>query len=218
MKELIHKLFSADSIDQICQAFVSTNGYDTKAIGAIYCDFSDSAEFSVEGSFGKEIEKLKLIASELDSKHLLHTISEATIFMPVEEAFFILCIPAIYKGTPVGVLFLAGRSLGDSQFELIPALNDVTSKSLGLLVSKIHGRNEFQLHHEETRKEKLPLSPRQLRILGLITDGFTNAEIAELLFLSPSTVRHETIKIYSYLGVPSRKRAVEAAKSQGMVS
>ena len=53
------------------------------------------------------------------------------------------------------------------------------------------------------------LSPRQILILKLMKDEYTNQNIADQLGYSESTIRQETIKIYSILGVDGRKNAIE---------
>ena len=59
------------------------------------------------------------------------------------------------------------------------------------------------------------LTTRQLEVLGLIADGFSNGEIAAKLFVSKKTVEHHVSAIYSKLGVDSRTKAVNAAQEVG---
>src|SRR5919199_5475076 len=51
------------------------------------------------------------------------------------------------------------------------------------------------------------LSHRQLEILKLVVDGLSNAQIAEKLFLSESTVKQHLRHAYKLLGVRSRTQA-----------
>ena len=51
------------------------------------------------------------------------------------------------------------------------------------------------------------LSERQLLILKLMSEGKTNNSISEMLGYSESTIRQETIKIYSKLGCEGRQEA-----------
>ena len=53
------------------------------------------------------------------------------------------------------------------------------------------------------------LSTRQKQVLSLVVLGMSNAEIAERLFLSEATVKSHLTKIFSELGVRSRKQAVD---------
>jgi LuxR family maltose regulon positive regulatory protein len=58
-----------------------------------------------------------------------------------------------------------------------------------------------------------PLSPRELEVLQLIAEGHSNREIANILVLSPSTVKVHTRSIYRKLDVNSRTQAVGRARS-----
>jgi ATP/maltotriose-dependent transcriptional regulator MalT len=53
-----------------------------------------------------------------------------------------------------------------------------------------------------------PLSSREIEILALMADGYSNAKIASKLFLSPNTLKSHTQNIYGKLDVHSRMQAV----------
>jgi LuxR family maltose regulon positive regulatory protein len=57
-----------------------------------------------------------------------------------------------------------------------------------------------------------PLSERELEVLELIAEGFTNSEIASRLYLSLNTVKVHTRNIYQKLGVNNRTQAVARAR------
>jgi len=52
------------------------------------------------------------------------------------------------------------------------------------------------------------LTDRESEILALITQGLSNAEVAELTFLSPNTVKSYVRAVYRKIGVGSRTQAV----------
>ncbi|MEV8373194.1 AAA family ATPase [Kribbella sp. NPDC056861] len=56
------------------------------------------------------------------------------------------------------------------------------------------------------------LTARQADVLALVTDGLTNAEIAEKLVLSVRTVDHHVSAILTRLGVSTRREAATAAR------
>jgi DNA-binding CsgD family transcriptional regulator len=58
---------------------------------------------------------------------------------------------------------------------------------------------------------ELGLTPRQARVLQLLWEGATNAEIALALTLSEHTVRHHVEEVYRRLGVRSRAAAANVA-------
>ncbi len=68
---------------------------------------------------------------------------------------------------------------------------------------------------EPTRHHPLGLTPRQAEVLGLVSDGRSNAEIADHLFLSVRTVENHVSAILAALGVSSRQEAAAAADEAG---
>lgn len=64
----------------------------------------------------------------------------------------------------------------------------------------------------ERELEKLKLSSREYEVLQLLTRGCSNAEIAESLFLSLSTVKTHVSNLFIKMEVKSRTQAIEKAK------
>ena len=59
---------------------------------------------------------------------------------------------------------------------------------------------------------EIALSDRELEVLNHIAEGRTNPEIAEVLFLSPNTIKTHVSNIYRKLDVERRAQAVARAK------
>jgi LuxR family maltose regulon positive regulatory protein len=62
-----------------------------------------------------------------------------------------------------------------------------------------------------------PLSKRELEVLALIAQGFSNDEIAGQLYISLSTVKGHTTNIFGKLNVHNRTQAVSQARRLGLV-
>ena len=66
-------------------------------------------------------------------------------------------------------------------------------------------------------RDEIPaLTPQEVRILQLITEGLDNGTIAEILTLSPNTVKSHVRNIFSKLGVSDRTQAAIWAIRRGL--
>ena len=75
-----------------------------------------------------------------------------------------------------------------------------------LLLARL--REQAQAQREVTAMQ---LSERELDVLGLLADGKANHEIAEALYISPSTVRNHVANILAKLHVDNRVQAAVRA-------
>jgi DNA-binding NarL/FixJ family response regulator len=62
------------------------------------------------------------------------------------------------------------------------------------------------------------LSEREARILGLVAQGKSNREIADLLSLSEQTIKNRLSAIFDKLKVANRTEAATYAIQQGLIS
>jgi len=68
---------------------------------------------------------------------------------------------------------------------------------------------------EDGLGERAGLSPREVEILALITQGLSNQEIAERLFLTVNTLKSHIRSTYKKIGATSRPQAVAWAMQHG---
>lgn len=65
---------------------------------------------------------------------------------------------------------------------------------------------------DEEKIKELGISKREHEVLKLIARGHTNQEVAELLFVSPNTVKTHLANIFAKLDVNRRTQAIQRAK------
>jgi LuxR family maltose regulon positive regulatory protein len=74
------------------------------------------------------------------------------------------------------------------------------------------GHQEYQLHQVEGQSFCIePLSPQELKVLSLLADGQTYAQIAQTLIVSLNTIKTQVSSIYRKLGVSRRPQAIMVA-------
>ena len=65
--------------------------------------------------------------------------------------------------------------------------------------------------------QRLGITPRELEILELIADGMRTREIASALFVSENTVKTHASRLFGKLDVNRRTKAVQVAKTMGLI-
>jgi DNA-binding NarL/FixJ family response regulator len=63
-----------------------------------------------------------------------------------------------------------------------------------------------------------PLTPREAQILQYLAQGMANKQIAEILKISPNTVKYHLASIYEKIGATNRADAVTRGMQQGLLS
>ena len=84
-----------------------------------------------------------------------------------------------------------------------------TNSNCGYRKEYLH---QFDIAINEAELKKLNLSNREYEVLQLLVKGYSNAEIAENLFLSLSTIKTHVSSLFIKMDVRSRTQAIEKAK------
>ncbi len=70
---------------------------------------------------------------------------------------------------------------------------------------------------DETRRESLGITAREMEVLALIAQGLSNREIAERLFVSENTVKTHSSRVFDKLGARRRTQAAQLGKEFGLL-
>ena len=71
---------------------------------------------------------------------------------------------------------------------------------------------------DEAKLASLAITPRELQILELIATGLSNKEIAARVYVSESTVKTHSSRVFDKLGARRRTQAVQMAKAARIIA
>ncbi|MGD8457737.1 MAG: response regulator transcription factor [Anaerolineales bacterium] len=111
----------------------------------------------------------------------------------------------LLKDLPPGELVKAIKGTVSGQSYIDPA---ITRKILDDIIDR---------SPQEKKPTNFQLSERELEILSLIIKGYSNAEIADALFLSKGTIRNYLSDLFKTLGVSDRTQAAVVAVKYRLV-
>ena len=70
---------------------------------------------------------------------------------------------------------------------------------------------------DESKRESLGITPRELEILELIAEGLSNKEIAGRVHVSENTVKTHSSRLFDKLGARRRTQAVQLGKELRLI-
>jgi DNA-binding CsgD family transcriptional regulator len=134
-----------------------------------------------------------------------------------------ICFPINRSGTPVAALGIFSKDVITPNSEIasfLEAVGSVLSMHMSLQSSMEQNSLEIKEVHSQSSTEiaTTDLTERQLVILRLMGEDRTNHVISELLGYSESTIRQETMKIFTLLHCDGRQEAKQIYKDQFMNS
>ncbi len=89
--------------------------------------------------------------------------------------------------------------------------------ALGAVLLGLSVADATHLNVPESSSTEHGLTPRELEILTLLGEGFSNRQIAEALFISENTVKFHLSSVFSKLQVSNRAEAVSVGVRSGIL-
>jgi DNA-binding NarL/FixJ family response regulator len=187
------KLLLANGIEVVAQV---ANG--EAAIRAVAETAPDVVvmDLNMPGMSGLEATR-KLTAEAPQARVLVLSVSAQEL--DVTEAILAGASGYVLKERPVEEVVAGIRAAATGQAVISPRIAT-------LLLGRV--REEVKAEREVTA---MRLSGRELEVLGLLADGLANQEIADALYISPSTVRNHVANILAKLHVENRVQAAVRA-------
>jgi DNA-binding NarL/FixJ family response regulator len=99
--------------------------------------------------------------------------------------------------------------------ELVIVIIAVIFLGIGLFINKKRNSQLAPLTNsiDEAKIKELGISKREYEVLQLISNGLSNKEIADQLFLSESTIKTHVSNLLTKLDAKRRTQAIQIAKS-----
>lgn len=123
------------------------------------------------------------------------------------NVYYCLQISLVYDSRFLGVVSLyRSKEQGDyndKEIFILDLIKDHLALRLSLDYHKKANSNHYTLGLEDYEK-KYQLTKKELEVLKLIFDGYTNDEISGFLYISPNTLRKHLLHLYSKMGISSR--------------
>jgi NarL family two-component system response regulator LiaR len=113
----------------------------------------------------------------------------------------------IYGGLTAAIFALLGIWLGLR----------ITKRQERIIVKEVVVTEGKPFVTNESKREDLGITRRELEILELIAQGMSNREIAEKLFVSENTVKTHSSRVFVKLGARRRTQAVQMGKEFGLL-
>jgi LuxR family maltose regulon positive regulatory protein len=121
------------------------------------------------------------------------------------------------EGEPMRLLILDFRSMIEKQgHHGTHHLSSYANKLLGTFPESMEATPQSKIKNLKSEMVE-PLTDRELEILRLIAEGYSNAEISRRLYLALSTVKGHNLRIFNKLQAQNRTEAVARARELGLI-
>ena len=238
---MLRALAEAEDADEFCRALALDVLLEFGVVASYVARLDSDGHISMIGSYGYSQQRVentgrpsiwenmsitetirsgKVMIFETWDEYIARYPDKAHMASP-GKAF--ICLPLKVKGARAGGLGLsfaepiAGVGINPKLWEVFSAAGDVflTKGWQAELLRRPVPTADFG---EDEKFAAASLSEREQEVLRQIAVGKTNQQIAKDLAYSESTIKQDTIRIFKVLGVKSRKDAVLAAKTLGLIA
>jgi DNA-binding CsgD family transcriptional regulator len=209
---------SATTVSELCKKLVHSGVNTGQGIGSYLYLLDNKGQIVQLGGYGVNPLPADQVFSTWEDNLLAKAIN--TNGLAHQEAehqgskLHLYAIPMLKGDTPLGSAMFCQR---EKMAEFPKEANLAMGQVLGLWLSSTGLVNGFSANGKNGDASPDALTNRQLKILEAMSFGKTNAEIAQDMILSESSIRQETVKIYRALGVSSRNEAVKRALHLGIL-
>jgi DNA-binding CsgD family transcriptional regulator len=221
MHELVSLFLSSKTASDLCRGIAMHPDLGQHVIGSELLLLTQSATIKTLSGFGRTFFTQGELVSLWDQDIIpeafrTNKVTKGTcVNSESGEELFVYCYPCSTQTQTVGMIVL----LKTEEFDVeLTELDQTTLALVGALWLESVGAGSIEDLHGAGASNPSELTDRQLSILQQMSDGMTNAQIASVQMLSQSTIRQETMKIFTSLSVSGRSGAAKRALHLGLVA
>lgn len=234
-KSLVAAVTKSDSANSFCRNLVHSVFFRFGANSALICKIDDAAKLKTVGSYGLEVGVFEgNFRLSLQATPIFQAIRnlELTTFPSLDGEmkdlaraagldpnYGALALPLLTAGLVSGAVMITFDGNPD-QNPLAPEIAESLQVAAGhFLEDSVGGSGIHRTRNGLPSVSQIPdaLSDRQLLILSLLEQPITYAQIGKQLHVSESLVKQESGRIFRFLGVNTRRDAVEAATEKNLL-
>jgi len=222
LKKAISVLSQSSNAQDLCRRIAHAEFMDGFCHG-VAAYLLDQRSFLVEvASYGKSHDFGSEGISAWDDSILGRSIRARRILIETEGDSTLFALPIELSGMTTGAfLFTLAHEVPSPIFSkettsMLSNLGGLFMDTKGLSLKPTPTASQSTEIDDSSAVQEL--TTRQVRILHLMADGLTNAEIAKIVLLSESTVRQETIRIFRILKCHTRSEAIVKARASGIIA
>lgn len=208
----------AANANDVCRQLVHDSELGKGLVGSQLYALSDRGLFHQIGTYGLEPFDSSRPMSQFDENPLARAVTDRDLYSETlhsqehDISLSVDTLPLTRDDLPVGAVTTVRRQPNED--DKFPDLGIRTRSNIGgLYLESLGIRNMFR----ETPANNNELTERQFEVLLGLARGDTNAQIAQQLILSESSIKQETVRIYRSLGVSTREQAVGKARATGLI-
>lgn len=212
-------LFGASSSgNELCRRLASDEVFGTGTLGTQLFALTNAGRWQLLGSYGKlaypDGSQTQFDENAMTLAARSRFIETSTMELDGQLVEVASCV-MVRDSLPVGALVRVS-SVGSYSFNPVNGTLKAIQDAGGLFMDSI-GYRTVASGTESRDASPDDMTERQSQILIDMARGKTNLAIAQEMILSESTIKQESVKIFSAMGVSTRQQAVLKARTLGLL-
>lgn len=209
---------SSTSLQDFCKRLVHSDFSRGLVSGSAIYYLNDESQLVMCANYGPAASSLEHEISLWGNSVVAGAVKDMKFTVAMLGEGEAIVLPLVFSGMPNGVLVM-NITERNGLVEFAESIASILSRMVGHFV-QMHGIGpsaSTTRRGSSVQADISEITSRQITILELMAEGLTNAEIAQQVLMSESTVRQETVRIYRMMNVHSRAEAIAQGRAMGLI-